>query len=60
VKGTKPEAAFEIFHLYKNFLSSKFIEAAASWKYLFSNTYLHIYSAKGNARFKKKWKIIQV
>lgn len=54
MEATKPEAAFDIFQLYKIFLSSKFINAAASWKYLFSNTYLHIYHAKGNVRTQKE------
>lgn len=54
MEATKPEAAFDIFQLYKIFLSSKFINAAASWKYLFSNTYLHIYPAKGNVRTQKE------
>lgn len=51
---TEPEAAFDIFHLYINFLFSKFIDATASWKYLFANPYLHIYPAKGNGKTQKE------
>lgn len=50
----QPETAFDIFHLYINFLFSKFIDATASWKYLFANPYLHIYPAKGNGKTQKE------
>lgn len=54
MEGTKPEAAFHVLYLYKIFLSSNFIDAAALWKYLFFNTYLHIYHATGNVRTLKE------